>query len=95
MKCDRCFFCTHIGRGIYAEYPVKYCKYHKKYLLPFVETQDNGGTVRPLDFNNKKDLKMWSETGCNTHPSRVEKVKNEVLQRLENELLRGEENETD
>ena len=27
MKCDRCFFCTHIGRGIYAEYPVKYCKY--------------------------------------------------------------------
>ena len=95
MKCDNCFFCVHIGRSIYAEYPVKYCKYHKKYFLPFVETQDNGGTARPLNFNDMKDLKMWSETGCNIHPSRVKKAKNEVLQRLENELLRGEENETD
>ena len=60
MKCDNCFFCVHIGRSIYAEYPVKYCKYHKKYFLPFVETQDNGGTARPLNFNDMKDLKMWS-----------------------------------
>ena len=58
MKCDRCFFCTHIGRGIYAEYPVKYCKYQKKYILPFVETQDNGGTARLLDFGNRKDCKI-------------------------------------
>ena len=95
MKCDNCFFCVHIGRSIYAEYPVKYCKYHKKYFLPFVETQDNGGTARLLDFSNRKYCKIWSDTGCNIHPSRVKKAKNEVLQRLENELLRGEENETD
>ena len=82
MKCDRCFFCTHIGRGIYAEYPVKYCKYFKKYLLPFVETLDNGGTKRQLDFSSMKDCKIWHETGCNIHPSRVNKAKRDFFKRL-------------
>ena len=27
MKCDKCFFCTHVGKGIYADYPVKFCKH--------------------------------------------------------------------
>ena len=26
MKCFKCFFSTTIGAGIYADYPVKYCK---------------------------------------------------------------------
>lgn len=82
MKCDKCFFCTHIGKGIYADYPVKYCKYHKKYLLPFVETQGNGGVKRRLDFNNMKDCKIWSKTGCNIHPSKVKKAKNDFLKSL-------------
>ena len=83
MKCDNCFFCCHIGKGIYADYPVKYCKYHKKYLLPFVETQDNGGTKRKLDFSSIKDCKIWHEVGCNIHPSRVSKAKSDFLKSLE------------
>lgn len=85
MKCDKCFFCTHIGKGIYAEYPVKYCKYHKKYLLPFIETQDNGGIKRQLDFSNMKDCRIWHETGCNIHFSRVEKAKRDFIKSLEGE----------
>lgn len=72
MKCEKCFFCTHIGKGIYDDYPVKYCKYHKIYLLPFV-------SGRKLDFNNMKDCKLWHETGCNIHPSKVKKAKEEFL----------------
>ena len=85
MKCDKCFFCCHIGKGIYADYPVKYCRYHKKYILPFVETQDNGGTKRQLDFSNIKDCKIWHEVGCNIHPSRVSKAKRDFFKSLEEE----------
>lgn len=83
MKCDKCFFCCHIGKGIYADYPVKYCKYHKECFLPFVETQDNGGTKRQLDFSNMKDLKIWNDAGCNIHPSRVDKAKRDFFKSLE------------
>ena len=82
MKCDKCFFCTHIGKGIYTDYPVKYCKYTEQYFLPFVETQDNGGTKRKLDFSNIKDCKIWHETGCNIHPSRVKKAKEDFLKKI-------------
>ena len=75
MKCEKCFFCTHIGKGIYADYPVKYCKYHKKYLFPFVDG-------RKLDLSTMKDRKMWHETGCNIHPSKVNKAKNDFLKSL-------------
>lgn len=85
MKCDKCFFCCHVGKGIYADYPVKYCKYYKKYILPFVETQDNGGTKRQLDFSNIKDCKIWHEVGCNIHPSRVNKAKRDFIKSLESE----------
>lgn len=83
MKCYKCFYCYYIGKGIYADYPVKYCRYHKKYILPFVETQDNGGTKRQLDFSNIKDCKIWHEVGCNIHPSRVSKAKSDFLKSLE------------
>lgn len=83
MKCDNCFFCAHIGKGIYADYPVKYCRYHKDYKLPFVLTQDNGGTYRPLDFNKMSDCKIWHRTGCNINPSRVEKAKRDFFKQLE------------
>ena len=85
MKCDKCFFCVHIGKGIYADYPVKYCKYQKKYHLPFVSTQDHGGTKRQLDFTRMKDCKIWHETGCNIHPSRVAKAKRDFIKSLEAE----------
>jgi len=75
MKCDKCFFCTHIGKGIYDDYPVKYCKYQKIYLLPIVDG-------RKLDFNNMKDCKLWHETGCNIHPSKVKKAKEDFLKSL-------------
>ena len=82
---DKCFFCCHVGKGIYADYPVKYCKYYKKYILPFVETQDNGGTKRQLDFSDIKDCKIWHEVGCNIHPSRVNKAKRDFIKSLESE----------
>ena len=78
MKCDKCFFCTHIGKGIYADYAVKYCKYRKIHLLPFV----NG---RKLDFNKMEDCKTWSETGCNIHPRKVKKAKEDFLKSLAEE----------
>lgn len=83
MKCDKCFFCTNIGAGIYADYPVKFCKYYKTYKLPFVLTADNGGIKRQLDFSNIKDCKIWHEVGCNIHSSRVAKAKREFLKSLE------------
>ena len=83
MKCDKCFFCTHIGAGIYAGYPVKYCKYYNSYKVPFVYTQDNGGTQRQLDFRKVSDCKIWHEVGCNIHPSRVEKAKREFIKSME------------
>jgi hypothetical protein len=83
------FFCTHIGKGIYAEYPVKYCKYKKIYIEPFVPTQDNGGTWRKLDFSKMSDCKMWHEVGCNIHPSRVKKAKDDFCRKLEESLING------
>jgi hypothetical protein len=50
-----------------------------------VETQDNGGTKRQLDFSNIKDCKIWHEVGCNIHPSRVSKAKRVFLKSLEEE----------
>jgi len=82
MKCEKCFFCAHIGKSIYYDYPVKYCKYHKIYLLPIVDG-------RKLDFNNMKDCRLWHETGCNIHPSKVKKAKEVFLKSLE-EVSDGE-----
>ena len=90
MKCDKCFFCCHIGKGIYADFPVKYCRYYKSYKLPFVYTADNGGIKRPLDFNNAKDCKIWHEVGCNIHPSRVKKAKDDFIKNLEQTEREGE-----
>lgn len=90
MKCDKCFFCTRIGKGIYADYPVKYCKYYNKYFVPLVETQDNGGTKRRLDFNKMSDCKIWSQTGCNIHPSRVQKAKRAFIKELEEKVVETE-----
>lgn len=83
MKCDKCFFCVKIGKGIYADFPVKYCKYFKTYKLPFVMTQDHGGIKRQLDFSNIKDCKIWSNVGCDIHPSRVKKAKDDFIKNLE------------
>lgn len=85
MKCEKCFFCVHIGKGVYADYPVKYCKYHKKYIQPFVFTQDNGGMYRRLDFSKISDCKIWHETGCNIHPSKVAKAKRDFIKEVADE----------
>ena len=87
MKCDKCFFCTHIGKGIYEDYPVKYCKVSDQYFMPFVM---ENGEKRKLDFSNIKDCKKWHETGCNIHPKTVEKAKREFLNSLEKAVLEGE-----
>ena len=87
MKCDNCFFCTHIGKGIYADYPVKFCKLRKQYFLPIVE--ENGKT-RKLDFSDMKDLKMWHGAGCRIHPKTVEKAEKEFWRSLENAVMEGE-----
>lgn len=81
MKCDKCFFCCNIGKGIYADYPVKYCRRTTEYKLPFVETQD--GKMRQLDFNNYKDCMIWHNVGCNIHPKTIEKAKREYFKRYE------------
>ena len=87
MKCDRCFFCLHIGRGIYADVPVKYCRRTKQYLFPVV-TEYVGVEAfrRKLDFNDMKDCKLWHNVGCNIHPSTVEKAKRDFIKRLEEEV---------
>ncbi len=87
MKCDKCFFCTHIGKGIYADYPVKYCKFADQYFMPFVM---ENGEKRKLDFSNLNDLKTWRGTGCNIHPKTVEKAKQEFLKSLEKTVVEGE-----
>lgn len=83
MKCDKCFFCTHIGAGIYADYPVKYCKHYENYKIPFAYTQDHGGVMRKLDLGKISDLKIWHEVGCNIHPSRVAKAKRDFIKSFE------------
>lgn len=86
MKCDKCFFCTHIGKGIYADFPVKYCKHRKEYKLPFIWVHKNGAlTQRQLDFNKMSDCKIWHEVGCNIHPNTVAKAKRKFIKRLEAE----------
>ena len=87
MKCDKCFFCTHIGKGIYADYPVKYCKVADKYFMPFVM---ENGEKRKLDFSDLNDLKTWRGTGCNIHPKTVEKAKQDFLKSLEKTVMEGE-----
>jgi len=87
MKCDKCWFCTHIGAGIYAPYPLKLCKRTGEYKMPFVLLNDKGQT-RQLDFREMSDLKIWHETGCDIHPKTVEKAKNDFIRKMEQE---GEE----
>ena len=87
MKCDKCFFCTHIGKGIHADYPVKYCKLRKHYFIPFVEEK---GERRKLDFSDMKDLKTWHGTGCRIHPGTVEKAKQEFLSSMEKAVMEGD-----
>lgn len=92
MKCDKCFFCTHIGKGIYADFPVKYCKYRKEYKLPFIWAHENGAlTQRRLDFSKMSDCKIWHETGCDIHPNTVAKAKREFIKRLEAEEEQNED----
>ena len=88
MKCERCFFCTSIGAGVYADFPVKYCKYTEEYKFPFVITgiDDNGVPIqRRLDFRKIADCKIWHEVGCDIHPSTVRKAKNDYFKRLAKE----------
>lgn len=79
MKCDRCWFCTHIGAGIYAPYPLKYCKRKGEYFIPFI----GENRERQLDFRKESDLKIWHEVGCTIHPKTAEKAKNDYIKRLE------------
>lgn len=84
MKCDRCWYCTHIGAAIYAPYPVKYCKHTGKYITPFIEYHKDGKLVkRQLDLSKISDFKIWHETGCNIHPNTVAKAKRKFLKELE------------
>lgn len=83
MKCSKCFFCTHIGAGIYADYPVKYCKHTGEYKIPFILTPDGEHIERQLDFREMKDLKIWHNVGCDIHPSKVAKAKRDFLKSLE------------
>lgn len=84
MKCDKCFFCAHIGKGIFADYPVKFCKHQAIYIAPFVTTYENGKpTIRELDFSKSSDCKIWHEMGCNIHPNTVKKAKKKFLKSLE------------
>lgn len=59
MKCDKCWFCTHIGAGIYAPYSLKYCKHTGEYKIPFILTKDGKGIEKQLDFRKMSDLKIW------------------------------------
>ena len=81
MKCDRCFFCTHIGKGVLYPFPVKYCKRTGEYKLPCVMVNEN--TIKQLDFNKMSDLKLWHEAGCDIHPSTVAKAKRDFIRKLE------------
>lgn len=83
MKCDKCWFCTHIGMGIYAPYPLKYCKHTGEYKIPFILSEDGNKVQRQLDFREMKDLKIWHEVGCNINPNTVKKAKNNFLKSLE------------
>ena len=91
MRCEKCWFCMRIGAGIYAEFPVKYCKYRKEYILPFVESFKGGQAVkRRLNLNKIEDLRIWHGVGCKIHPATVKKAKEDFIKRLEG-LKDGEE----
>lgn len=84
MRCDRCFFCTHIGAGIYAEYPVKYCKRSEKYILPIITRFENGKPVETkLNLKDIEDLKVWHSVGCNIHPNTVKAAIKKFIKSLE------------
>ncbi len=94
MKCDKCFFCTHIGSGIFASYPVKYCKRTGEYKIPFVETHEDGKLIkRQLDFRNKSDLKIWSDIGCDINPNTVKRAKGKAMKELEALMSESENDE--
>ena len=59
MKCDKCFFCVKIGKGIYADFPVKYCKYFKTYKLPagmLIDKLDNAVESGELTEEEARDI---------------------------------------
>ena len=84
MKCDKCFFCTKIGKGIIDDFPMKYCKLNKTYKIPFVDgySTKTGSYRRQLDFSNYNDCKIWSEVGCDIHPATVAKAKRDALRKI-------------
>ena len=84
MKCEKCWFCTRIGAGIYTPYPLKYCKRTGEYKMPFLILDDKG-KARQLDLRKMSDLKIWRETGCDIHPKTVEKAKNDFIRKMEQE----------
>lgn len=79
MKCDNCFFCTHIGKGVLWDHPAKFCKKTKNYMFPVVI---ENGVKRELDFNKMSDCKIWHNIGCKIHPQTVEKAKRNFLKLL-------------
>ena len=86
MKCDKCFFCLHIGKGIYADYPVKYCRHLNIYKLPFMMFCEDGELKqRQLDFSKISDCKIWHDVGCDIHWKTVKKAKEEYMRSLEEE----------
>lgn len=84
MRCEKCWFCTEIGAGIYADYPVKFCKHSKEYILPFVTTfKDGKAAERKLDLKQIGDLRIWHGVGCLIHPATVKKAKEEFIKSME------------
>lgn len=83
MKCDKCFFCTHIGKDVLFPYPVKLCKRTNEYKMPFVMLDET--RARQLDFSKMSDCKIWHETGCDIHPSTVRAAKERFIKSLEEE----------
>ena len=83
MKCDKCFFCVHIGAGIYAQFPVKHCRRTDEMKIPFIEEHKDGELItRKLDFSNISDCKIWHEVGCDIHPSKVAKAKRDYIDKM-------------
>ena len=83
MKCSKCFFCCNIGKGVMYDFPVKYCRHTKQYKFPFIWIEENGTlTQRQLDFSKESDCKIWREVGCDIHPAKVKKAKNEYIEKM-------------
>ena len=80
MKCDRCFFCCHIGKGILCDFPVKYCRYTGKYILPIELVEENGAQIqRELDLRKMSDCKIWAKAGCHIDPAFVKKAERDYI----------------